>query len=136
MSIIRRVRKNLSHRYAKTLSSITTQSRDRKDAKNKIDAKRRFFLCVFFISFAPLRVLCVPMDVKIEPSWKNILKDEFEKNYFYEIVTFLKTEKALGKTIYPPGSLIFHAFDATPFDNVKLVLLGQDPYHGYGQAHG
>jgi uracil-DNA glycosylase len=76
------------------------------------------------------------MDVKIEPSWKNVLKDEFEKNYFYEIVTFLKTEKALGKTIYPPGKSIFHAFDATPFDKVKLVLLGQDPYHGQGQAHG
>ena len=76
------------------------------------------------------------MDVKIEPSWKNVLKDEFEKNYFYEVVTFLKTEKALGKTIFPPGALIFHAFEATPFDKVKLVLLGQDPYHGYGQAHG
>ena len=76
------------------------------------------------------------MDVKIEPSWKNVLKEEFEKNYFYEIVSFLKTEKALGKTIYPPGNLIFHAFDATPFDRVKLVLLGQDPYHGKGQAQG
>jgi len=76
------------------------------------------------------------MDVKIESSWKNVLKDEFEKNYFYEIVTFLKTEKALNKTIFPPGALIFHAFEATPFDQVKLVLLGQDPYHGYGQAHG
>jgi len=76
------------------------------------------------------------MDVKIEPSWKNVLKDEFEKNYFYEVVTFLKTEKALNKIIYPPGSQIFHAFDATPFDKVKIVLLGQDPYHGKGQAHG
>ena len=76
------------------------------------------------------------MDVKIEPSWKNVLKDEFEKNYFYEVVTFLKTEKALNKIIYPPGAQIFHAFDATPFDKVKIVLLGQDPYHGKGQAHG
>ena len=76
------------------------------------------------------------MDVKIEPSWKNVLKEEFEKDYFKEIVTFLKTEKALGKTIYPPGKLIFHAFEATPFDKVKLVLLGQDPYHGHGQAQG
>jgi len=76
------------------------------------------------------------MDVKIEPSWKNVLKDEFEKNYFYEVVTFLKTEKALNKIIYPPGPQIFHAFDATPFDKVKIVLLGQDPYHGKGQAHG
>jgi len=76
------------------------------------------------------------MDVKIEPSWKNVLKDEIEKNYFYEVVTFLKTEKALNKIIYPPGAQIFHAFDATPFDKVKIVLLGQDPYHGKGQAHG
>jgi len=76
------------------------------------------------------------MDVKIEPSWKNILNDEFEKPYFQDIVSFLKAEKALGRIIYPPGKLIFHAFEATPFDKVKLVLLGQDPYHGQGQAHG
>jgi len=76
------------------------------------------------------------MDVKIEPSWKNVLKDEFEKNYFSDIVNYLKAEKELGKIIYPPGKLIFHAFEATPFDKVKLVLLGQDPYHGQGQAHG
>lgn len=76
------------------------------------------------------------MDVKIEASWKEVLKDEFQKSYFGEIVMFLKHEKALGKTIYPPGNLIFNAFDKTPFDNVKVVILGQDPYHGYGQAHG
>ena len=76
------------------------------------------------------------MDVKIEPSWKNVLKDEFEKNYFSDIVSYLKAEKELGKIIYPPGKLIFHAFEATPFDKMKLVLLGQDPYHGQGQAHG
>jgi len=76
------------------------------------------------------------MDVKIEQSWKNVLKDEFEKNYFSDIVNYLKAEKELGKIIYPPGKLIFHAFEATPFDKVKLVLLGQDPYHGQGQAHG
>ncbi len=76
------------------------------------------------------------MDVKIEPGWKQILKDEFEKDYFKGIVTFLKAEKALGRTIYPSGPNIFHAFDATPFDKVKVVLLGQDPYHGPGQAHG
>src|SRR6476620_5100858 len=76
------------------------------------------------------------MDVKIEDSWKSILKNEFSKPYFLEAVTFLKTEKALGKTIYPPGSLIFNAFNTTPFDQVKVVLLGQDPYHGKGQAHG
>ena len=76
------------------------------------------------------------MEVQIEQSWKQVLKDEFEQNYFSEIVNFLKAEKALGKTIYPPGKLIFHAFEATPFSRVKLVLLGQDPYHGPGQAHG
>lgn len=76
------------------------------------------------------------MNVKIEESWKKVLKDEFTKEYFLQIVTFIKTEKALGKTIYPPGALIFNAFDKTPFDNVKVVLLGQDPYHNPGQAHG
>lgn len=76
------------------------------------------------------------MDVKIEESWKHVLKNEFTKPYFLEAVTFLKTEKALGKTIYPPGSLLFNAFNSTPFSEVKIILLGQDPYHGKGQAHG
>ena len=76
------------------------------------------------------------MDVKIEPRWKEVLKDEFEKPYFTDIVQFLKAEKSLGRVIYPPGAKIFHAFEATPFDKVKIVLLGQDPYHGPGQAHG
>lgn len=76
------------------------------------------------------------MDVKIEASWKDVLHKEFTKPYFEQIVAFLKTEKAQGKTIYPPGSLIFNAFDKTPFNKVKVVLLGQDPYHGPGQAHG
>jgi uracil-DNA glycosylase len=76
------------------------------------------------------------MDVKIEESWKKVLKTEFSKPYFLEAVTFLKTEKALGKTIFPPGSLLFNAFNTTPFDHLKVVLLGQDPYHGKGQAHG
>jgi uracil-DNA glycosylase len=76
------------------------------------------------------------MDIKIEASWKEVLKHEFTKPYFLEIVTFLKTEKAAGKTIYPPGPLIFNAFDKTPFSKVKLVILGQDPYHNPGQAHG
>lgn len=76
------------------------------------------------------------MEVKIEESWKKELKDEFSKIYFQQIATFLKTEKALNKVIYPPGNLIFNAFDKTPFDRVKVVLLGQDPYHGFGQAHG
>ena len=76
------------------------------------------------------------MDVKIESSWKEVLQDEFRKPYFKQIVEHLKTEKAQGKTIYPAGSNIFHAFDATPFNQVKVVILGQDPYHGPGQAHG
>ena len=76
------------------------------------------------------------MDVQIEESWKEVLKDEFSKSYFQQIVTFIKAEKALGKTIYPPGSLMFNAFLKTPFDKVKVVILGQDPYHNKGQAHG
>jgi len=76
------------------------------------------------------------MDVKIDSSWKNVLKAEFEKPYFLETVTFLRMEKSAGKVIYPPGSLLFNAFNTTPFDSVKVVLLGQDPYHGPGQAHG
>jgi uracil-DNA glycosylase len=76
------------------------------------------------------------MDVQMEDSWKRELKQEFAKAYFQQIVTFLKTEKVQGKTIYPPGPLIFNAFNLTPFDNVKVVILGQDPYHGQGQAHG
>jgi uracil-DNA glycosylase len=76
------------------------------------------------------------MDVKIEDSWKEVLKQEFDKPYFQQIPLHLKTEKSQGKTIYPPGSLIFNAFNTTPVDNVKIVIIGQDPYHGPGQAHG
>ena len=76
------------------------------------------------------------MDVKIEASWKEVLNEEFGKPYFLQIVQFLKDEKAAGKTIYPPGPLIFNAFNTTPFNKVKVVIIGQDPYHGPGQAHG
>ena len=76
------------------------------------------------------------MDVKIEQSWKEALAGEFEKPYFASLVSFLRNEKAAGKVIYPPGSQIFRAFDLTPVQNVKVVILGQDPYHGPGQAHG
>ena len=76
------------------------------------------------------------MDVKIEASWKEALEDEFKKPYFKQIRDHLKTERAQGKTIYPPGSQIFNAFEKTPFNNVKVVILGQDPYHGAGQAMG
>src|SRR5690606_15933133 len=76
------------------------------------------------------------MDVKIEESWKKVLKQEFSRESFQHLVTFLKTEQMAGKKIYPPGSLIFNAFNSTPWNNLKVVLLGQDPYHGPGQAHG
>lgn len=76
------------------------------------------------------------MDVKIEASWKEVLNDEFAKPYFEQITLHIKTEKSQGKIIYPPGALIFNAFNTTPFDKVKVVILGQDPYHGPGQAHG
>ena len=76
------------------------------------------------------------MQVQIEDGWKKVLDQEFRKPYFLQLVHFLKTEKNIGKKIYPPGSLIFNAFNLCPFDNTKVVLLGQDPYHGPGQAHG
>ena len=76
------------------------------------------------------------MDVKIDSSWKEILKQEFAKPYFEQIALHIKTERSQGKIIYPPGSLIFNAFNTTPFDKVKVVILGQDPYHSQGQAHG
>ena len=76
------------------------------------------------------------MDVKIEPSWKIELEPEFTKPYFLQITTHLKVERAAGKTIFPPGPLIFNAFEKTPFNKVKVVILGQDPYHNPGQAMG
>jgi uracil-DNA glycosylase len=76
------------------------------------------------------------MNVKIEASWKEVLKDEFNKPYFKQISDHIKTEKEQGKIIYPAGSQIFNAFEKTPFHNVKVVILGQDPYHGAGQAMG
>ena len=76
------------------------------------------------------------MEVKIEQSWKSALADEFNKPYFESLVNFLRQEKAAGVTIFPPGRQIFRAFDLTPMDRVKVVILGQDPYHGVGQAHG
>ena len=76
------------------------------------------------------------MDVKIEQSWKDALAGEFEKPYFASLVRFLHHEKTAGKRIYPPGSLIFNAFGLTPVQDLKVVILGQDPYHGPGQAHG
>jgi uracil-DNA glycosylase len=77
-----------------------------------------------------------PSSVQIEPSWKEVLSEEFSKPYFAQIKQFLASQKVAGKTIYPPGPLIFNAFDKTPFDKVRVVILGQDPYPGPGQAMG
>lgn len=75
------------------------------------------------------------MEVKIEKSWKPVLTDEFEKDYFTGLTDFVRDEYKTH-TIYPPAKLIFNAFDQCPFDQLKVVILGQDPYHGPGQAHG
>ncbi|MEN9950194.1 MAG: uracil-DNA glycosylase [Bacteroidota bacterium] len=76
------------------------------------------------------------MDVKIEVGWKKRLKSEFEKEYFLQLVQLLKNEKKSNQLIFPPGQQIFEAFNKTDFDKVKIVIIGQDPYHGPGQAHG
>ncbi|MBO4537125.1 MAG: uracil-DNA glycosylase [Bacteroidales bacterium] len=76
------------------------------------------------------------MDVRIEESWKQALAAEFEKPYFARLVSYLHAEKNAGKTVYPPGNAIFKAFELTPLPSVKVVILGQDPYHGPGQAMG
>jgi uracil-DNA glycosylase len=75
------------------------------------------------------------MEVKIEESWKKQLQEEFEKPYFKQLTDFVRSEY-VSQVIYPPAKLIFNAFDKCPFGNVKVVILGQDPYHGPGQAHG
>lgn len=76
------------------------------------------------------------MSVQIEESWRAVLGAEFEKDYMKALKGFLQQEKQDGKTVFPPGNLIFNAFNHTPFNSVKAVILGQDPYHGPGQAHG
>ncbi|MEI8232533.1 MAG: uracil-DNA glycosylase [bacterium] len=75
------------------------------------------------------------MEVKIESSWKKVLSKEFEQDYFARLAEFVKAEY-LSSTVYPPAKFIFRAFELTPFDQVKVVVLGQDPYHGAGQANG
>ncbi|MBP9670638.1 uracil-DNA glycosylase [Candidatus Woesebacteria bacterium] len=75
------------------------------------------------------------MEVKIEESWKKVLSDEFNKEYFVGLTQFVKSEYQTA-TVYPPPKFIFRAFELTPFDKVKVVILGQDPYHGKGQANG
>ncbi|MGM9841327.1 MAG: uracil-DNA glycosylase [Candidatus Limisoma sp.] len=76
------------------------------------------------------------MDVRIENSWKTVLSEEFEKDYFVRLTEFVREEYRTAEAVFPPGNKIFAAFDATPFDEVKVVILGQDPYHNYGQANG
>jgi uracil-DNA glycosylase len=75
------------------------------------------------------------MEVKIAPSWKTRLQDEFSRDYFRELTEFVKTEYKTYR-VYPPGKLIFNAFEHCSFDNLKVVIIGQDPYHGVGQANG
>lgn len=75
------------------------------------------------------------MDVRIEPSWKSALQQEFDKDYFVRLTDFVRNEYKT-KLTFPPSALIFNAFDQCPFDKVKVVIIGQDPYHGDGQAHG
>lgn len=76
------------------------------------------------------------MSAALEPSWLNVLEPEFEKQYMKDLKAFLLQEKESGTLVYPKGADIFNAFNHTPFDQVKVVILGQDPYHGDGQAHG
>ena len=76
------------------------------------------------------------MEIKMETSWKNALSELFDKPYFSQIADHIKAEKALKTTIYPSGSLIFNAFSLTPYDKVKVIILGQDPYHNANQAMG
>lgn len=76
------------------------------------------------------------MSIQLEESWKKVLEGEFEEDYMKDLKKFLQQEKESGHIVYPPGSLIFNAFNHTPFDKVEVVILGQDPYHGPGQAHG
>ena len=80
--------------------------------------------------------MAMAREIRLEPSWLSRLGDEFDKEYMAQLREFLKQEKRAGKRIYPPGSELFNAFEHTPLDKVKVVILGQDPYHGDGQAHG
>ena len=87
-------------------------------------------------NFTELKRNIMSNKVKLEAGWKAALSSEFEQDYFTAIKAFILGQKALGKEVYPPGKLIFNAFELTPFECVKVVIIGQDPYHGAGQAHG
>jgi uracil-DNA glycosylase len=93
--------------------------------------------CFFMLFFGKIGPMCVVlgMDVRIAGSWKARLESEFQKPYFGELIRFVRNEYQTCK-VYPPGKDIFRAFDTCNFDDVKVVILGQDPYHGEGQANG
>lgn len=95
---------------------------------------------LFLPNFQQSHYLSSMKDAEINPemesSWKEVLWEEFQKPYFRALKQFLQQERNSGKQIFPPSELIFNAFNTTPFDEVKVVILGQDPYHGVGQAHG
>ena len=74
--------------------------------------------------------------VQLDDSWLSELQGEFEQPYMQQLRAFLQQEKAAGKTVFPPGALVFNALNSTPLDQVRVVIIGQDPYHGPGQAHG
>ena len=76
------------------------------------------------------------MDIELDISWKKLLQDEISQSYFLSIIDLLNTERAAGKIIFPQSKWVFHAFNKTPFDKLRVVILGQDPYHNPGQAHG
>ncbi|MBU6429091.1 MAG: uracil-DNA glycosylase, partial [Cyanobacteria bacterium REEB65] len=78
----------------------------------------------------------VTVEPRLHESWKHALAEEFRQPYLADLKAFLLSERRAGHTFYPPGPLIFNALDSTPFDQVKVVIIGQDPYHGPGQAHG
>ena len=90
-------------------------------------------ICSFAKSFH--EKFLMPMDVRIEKSWKDRLQNEFDKPYFEQLTDFVRREYRTS-TVYPPGNQMFRAFDICPFDKVKVVILGQDPYHEPRQAHG
>ena len=75
------------------------------------------------------------MNVRISEGWGRMLREEFDKDYFTSLTDFVRTEYKTYR-VYPPAAKIFSAFDTCPFENTKVVIIGQDPYHGYGQAHG
>ena len=88
------------------------------------------------MSDAPATQAAPALDPKLEPSWKRALAAEFGAPYMHELKAFLTAERAAGREVYPPMRLVFNAFDHTPFDQVRVVIVGQDPYHGPGQAMG